>query len=311
MDALALADPAAAEPLVLQALGGDGDPSDWSDERLHAAGIRIRAGKADGAETVKAFLKSGEDLDFVAGETARAASWLPPADGGPVVRRLLALKLEDYDEDDLVAILQAAAALGVGATAERLRPLAAAGPDGALEASVRGAAAGALLRLGDGTGKEVLKDLDETDAADVARGLGARGNEAAFPLLEELLRSEDGDTRAGAARGIADVGGPRAMDGLRRALKDPEEDVRAWAAVGLANLGARDGVAEVRKAAAGKDVWLAIAAWKALAVVGDAESRDAAAKVLAGEVKRVPPLDRHTELMLRVWAAAVIVRTGK
>jgi hypothetical protein len=311
MDALVLADPGAAEPVVLQALGGDGDPSDWGDERLHAAALRIRAGKPDGAETVKAYLKSGEDPADTALETSRAATWLPPAEGAAVVRRLLAAKIDEYAEEDLAAILQAVAVLGDGAGRDELRKLAAPGADDGLEYLVRGAAAGALLRLGDASGRGVLAGLDDFDAADVARGLGARGNDAAVPVIEELLRSEDVDVRLSAARALGDVGGPKALEVLRRALKDPEGDVRAWAAVGLALHGGSDGIAEIRRAAGERDVELAIAAWKALATLGDAESKAAAAKILAGEAPQAANLDRHSGIMLRIWAAALVLRTGK
>jgi HEAT repeat protein len=311
MDALAAVDPAAAEPLVLAALGGDGDPSDWSEERLHAAGLRILAGRADGAETVKAWLKSGEDLSTAALQAARAASLLPPAEGAPAVRRLLGEKFDEYADEDVVAILQAAATLGDGASAAELRKIAGPAGDETRDAAVRGAAAGALVRLGDPDAGKVLDGLDEFDAEEAAKGLGARGNGAAIPLLERLLRSEDGDVRTAAVRSLAEVGGPGAVAAVRGALKDPEPDARAWAAIALALLGGREALPEVRRAAGDRDAEMAAAAWKALALLGDGEAREAAGKLLSGGAGGPPETDRGSALLKRVWAAALVVKTAK
>ncbi len=316
MDALVAVEGAAADPVVLQALGGDGDPASWDDERLHAAGIRIRAGQADGAETVRAFLKSGEDLTTCGGAAAQAASWMPAADGAGVVRRLLAEKTDDYDQDGLMAVVQAAAVLGEGASAEELRRILDAnggkGDEGDLipDYQVGGAAAGALARLGDEAGKRLPPGIESMDAEEFAKGLGARGNDAAVPLLEVLLRSEDSDTRSAAVLALGAVGSGKAAAALRTALKDPEEEVRAAAAVSLALLGGKDDLPAVRKAVDSRDRDVAVAAWKALALLGDADSREAAAKLLTGGAADPGP-DRGLALLKRVWAAALIVKLSR
>ncbi len=316
LDALVAVEGAAADPLVLQALGGDGDPASWDDERLHAAEIRIRAGQADGAETVRAFLKSGEDLTTCAGAAARAASWMAAADGGGVVRRLLAEKMDEFDAENLAGVLQAAAVLGEGASAEELRKILDAnggkGDEGDLipEYQVGGAAAGALARLGDAAGKNLPPGLESMDAGEFAKGLGARGNEAAVPLLEGLLRSEDADARSAAATALGAVGGAKAVAAVKSALKDAEEDVRAAAAVSLALQGGKDDLPAVRKAVDSRDRDVAVAAWKALALLGDADSRDAAAKLLTAGAADPGP-DRGLALLKRVWAAALIVKLAK
>jgi HEAT repeat protein len=316
LDALVAVEGAAADPLVLQALGGDGDPASWDDERLHAAEIRIRAGQADGAEAVRAFLKSGEDLTTCGGMAARAASWMAAADGAGVVRRLLSEKIEDYDQDNLMGVLQAAAVLGEGSSADELRRILDAnggkGDAGDLmpEYEVGGAAAGALARIGDEAGRKLPPDIESMDAEDFAKGLGARGNDAAVPLLEVLLRSEEADTRSAAAMALGAVGGAKAQAALRTALKDADEDVRAAAAVSLALQGGKDDLPAVRKGMDSRDRDVAIAAWKALALLGDADSREPAAKLLTGGSADPGP-DRGLALLKRVWAAALIVKLSR
>jgi HEAT repeat protein len=306
LDALAAVAPAFAEPLVLAAMGGDGDPADWSLPRLHAAGLRIRAGQADGAETVRAYLKAEEslaDTDVTVG-AARAAAAMAPADGAGVVRRILAEKADAFDEEVLASVLQAAAALGDGATPEELKRHLAS--DAWL---VRGAAAGALLRLGADPALRLGEDDTFIEGTEFARGLGVAGNERALPLLAELLKDEEPFTRIAAAQAVGAVGGPKAIAALKAVLKDPDPNVRDAGAAALALLGSTDDMAGVRRASKGRDPDVTVPAWKALALAGDAESRAAAEELLS----QPPPKKGFpgTVLQQHVWAAALLYKTAK
>jgi hypothetical protein len=300
-----------ASPLVLAALGGDGIPEAWSEDRLVAAGIRARQGHPDGPETVRAFLKSEEDLAVAdgLGAAARAAGWMGK-EGGAVVQRLLSLDLEDLDEEDLAEFLRAAAVLGEGATKEGLIRFVAADP-GTWEPLVLGAASGALLKQGDLSGRKALDALREDDwfgAEDFALGLGARGNAAAVPWLKEMLGADSEWTQAAAAAALAVVGGDEAKAALRGALADPADDVNRQAAVSLALLGDRSGIEKVRLAAHSKDPDLAIPAWKALALLGDEGWKEEAGKILSTPWPSAADARSAPETRKRVWAALLMLK---
>lgn len=302
-----------AAPLVLAALGGDGNPEDWGEDRLVAAEIRARQGHADGPETVKAFLKAESDLTVAEdlGAAARAAAWMAKEEGGNVLRRLLAVGLDELDEEDLVEILRAAAVLGEGATKEELLRILAAEED-AFDSAVIGAASGALLRLGDTSGRKAMATLKADDwfgADDFALGLGARGNVAAVPWLKELLAADsDGTTQAAAAVSLEVVGGEEAKAALRGALAFPAVDVARQAAVSLALLGDGAGVEKVRLAAKARDPDLAVPAWKALALVGDAASKEEAEKLLATPWPSAADPRSAPETRRRIWAALLLLK---
>jgi len=304
LEALQSLDPAAAEPLILEALSGDGHAEAWDEDRLAAAALRIRAGKPDGAETVRAFLKAGDFEDWGAvAAAAAAASWMAPEEGGKAVGRLFAGGFADYDEDAQAAVLRAAAVLGRGVPAEDLRAILA-NREEAYEAKVLGAAAGALKRLGDDAGRRVLDSLSDLDwAEEVPPGLAARGNGAVLPWLQGLLRNEDALVRAAAARAIGVVGEKSAAPSLQAALKDEDESVRAEAAVALVVLGDAAGIPGARAAVASQDPEVQAAAWKALALAGDPGSKDAAAALLASPLPGTRSGLRGGALLPRVWAA--------
>ncbi len=314
LDALQALSEAEANPLILQALGGDGDPSDWmmAEARIHAAGLRVRQGQADGAETLKAFLK--EETDFAANgaalEAARAASWLPPAEGGNVVRRLLAGDVTEYDEETLCAILQAAATLGQGASpADLEKVLQAAGS--VFGEAAQGAAAGVLLRLGDSSGRkcmDAIRDDDWTWGSDFALGLAARGNSAAVPWLVEMLGVDEPSTPPAAARALGVIGGPEAIAALRKALAAEDEEIRSEAAVALALLGEKDTMAGVRAAVRAFDPDLRILAWKALAMNPDVPAKAEAVRLLGEPSPNLKDPMRESAVRERVWAAVIVCK---
>lgn len=312
MEALLALDPQAGEAAVLAALGGDGDPGDWSEERMHAAALRLRAGKADGAEAVKAFLALGKEMADAdgLGRAAAAASWMDPAEGGNAIRRMLALPPDDLDEEHLEEILRAAAVLGNGAGVEELRKLATAWEG---DPGVPAAAAGALKKLGDDAGKSLLAaqvEDDWFDGQELARGLGARGNSGVLPWLEQMTAVEDEWTAAAAARSMRVVGDRAAVPALRKALSHEGSDVQAEAAISLAALGEKDALGRVRTALEDRDPEIRAAAWRAVFEAGDAESKAAAVKLLGvGAPNQRDP--RHgAEMQARVWAAALLLRAG-
>ncbi len=313
LEALALVEPQAAAGLLQKALGGDGDPDSWPTDRLYAALLRLRAGQADGGETVRAWLKASAiptEAEGV-GVAAEAASWMGPEAGGAVVRQLLSAPLEDYDEDDLAAILQAAAGLNAGTTVAQLRSVLAGGLD-AWGFRVLGAAAGALKRQGDDGGQEVLK-LAAADngfeADEVAVGLAIRGNPAILLWLDQLLGCEDASARAQAARSLRIVGDVGAIPMLRQAFKDGDASVRAEAAISLAVLGDDSALAGVRDAVRSANESTATDAWRVLGGRGDRASRPAAEKLLATPVPAADDLRRGPALRQRVWAAVVLLRS--
>lgn len=317
LDALVALDPKAAEPLVLQALGGDGDVSEWSSWRLHAAEIRIRAGQPDGAATVRAFGAldaESRPSDGIAA-AARAASWMTAEEGGAVLHRLLAVGVDAFDDDeDLVAVLQAAATLGKGATTAELRKLFV--EEAAFDATVLGAGAGALFRLGDDSGKKALDRIEQDDdwvaeGAEFAQGLGARGNESAIPSLSKIRGVEDEWSRAGAVRALAAIGTPAVVPLLRESLKDADPDVQAEAAVSLALRGEKDVLPLVRKAVTSQHDEIAVRAWRALALLQDAASKEAAEKLLGEPSPGLRDVRRGGALLRRIEAALLILRVSK
>ncbi len=313
IEALAMVEPVTAAALLQQALAGDGDAESWSADRLLAARLRLRAGQADGAETVKAWLQAypdptvGEGVDAV----AEAASWMGADAGGAALRQMLAAPLEDYNEDHLAAILQAAAVLNAGTSVAQLRSIL----DGGVDAwgfRVLGATAGALKRLGDDGGQQVL-DLAAADdwfeADEVAAGLAMRGNTAVLLWLDQLLGCEDASARAQAARSLRIVGDVSAVSLLHQVLDDESPEVRAEAAISLVALGDDSALARVRSAVESSNSGTAIDAWRTLAVHSDRASRPAAAKLLATPLPASDDLRRGPALRRCVWAAAVVLRS--
>ncbi|HEU4395441.1 MAG TPA: hypothetical protein VFS92_07730, partial [Planctomycetota bacterium] len=273
--------------LLLAALGGDGEPGNWGADRLRAAAIRAAAGQADGRETVKAFLRDEPDLassDAVA-PAADAIARMGAEEGGNAIRRLLAVQADEWgDEDQLAAVLQAAAALGAGATKDELLRYAHPKED-AFDARVRGAAAGAMLRLGDARGMTALEAVREDGFGEqeFAVGLGAPGNEAAVEPLVALLSNVDTDYAAkeAAAFSLARIGGEKAKAALVAAMAKGDPDSAPAVATSLALLGDASQIALVRTAAGSKDSDLSVPAWKALALLKDAGSKEAAERLLA------------------------------
>ena len=316
LDALLALSEAEAAPLVLQALGGDGEPGDWNlaEVRLHAAGIRIRQGQADGAETVKAYLKEEPDLGGNSGsaEAARAATRLPPEEGANIVRRLLAVDLSEYDADTtLPAILQAAATLGAGATPADLKRILDAKDENSFGEAAQGAAAGALLRLGDDSGRAAMDAVRESDwfsGDDFAAALGARGNASAIPWLAEMLGADDPFTRGAAARALGVVGGPEVTAPLRKAMADEDADVRAEAAVALALLGNSGDLPAVRAALHLRDDDLRVLAWKALALHPDPDAKEEAVRLLGTPSPNIRDSRREPAVRERVWAAVIVCK---
>jgi HEAT repeat protein len=312
LEALALVDPEKAATLLQQTLAGDGEPDSWSAERLLAARLRLRAGQADGGETITAWLRAYPNPTEAegVGAAAEAASWMGAEAGGAAVRQMLGAPLEDYDEDHLAAVLQAAAVLKAGTSVAQLRSILAGGVE-AWGFRVLGAAAGALKGLGDDGGQRVL-DLAAADdwfeADEVAAGLAMRGNTAVLLWLDQLLGCEDASTRAQAARSLRIVGDAAALPSLRQALGDDHPDVRAEAAISLAVLGDDSALAGVRSGLGSTNSSTAIDAWKTLAGRGDAASRPAAEKLLAAPLPPADDLRRGPALRTRVWAAVVLVR---
>ena len=314
MDAWNALDSAAAEPAVLAALGGDGDATEWSEDRLHAAGIRLRAGKPDGAATLAEFLKTGAEMVDADGlpDAARSASWLPPGEGGNFVRRLLAEPADGFDEEHLEEILRTAAVLGNGASPADLKRFLDA-EDGTWELGVVGAAAGALMRLGDDSGGKVIDALaaeDWFDAEEAARGLGARGNVSVLPWLTRMLTCDQEWTRAAAARAMGVVGDRSSVPALVKALADPDGDVQAEAAIALLRVGDRTGIDRARKALSDMDPEIRTAAWRAVFESSDEGSREAATALLGVGCPNPKDPKRGPEAQCRVWAAALLLRLG-
>ena len=315
LEALTLLPGHDATRLVLAALGGDGEPGDWGADRLRAAAIRAAAGQADGRETVKAFLRDEPDLgssDAVA-SAADAIARMGAEEGGNAIRRLLAVKFEDWgDEEQLAAVLQAAATLGAGATKDEL--LRYAHPkDDAFDARVRGAAAGAMLRLGDARGMTALEAVrdDGFGEQEFAVGLGAPGNEAAVEPLAALLSNPDADYAAkeSAAFSLARIGGEKAKAALLAAMAKGDPDSAPSVATSLALLGDASQIALVRTAAGSKDSDLSIPAWRALALLNDAGSKEAAEKLLAEPRKSTADPQHEPGTRMRIWAALLLLRT--
>ena len=316
LEALQSLDPAAVEPLLMAVLGGDGDPEDWSEERLGAAALRVRAGNPDGAATVRGYLKADRESPFWtegALPAARAASWMAPAEGAAVLSSLLTAPLDEYDEDAQATMFGAVAVLGAGSPAEDLRAMLKAGKD-TWEPQVLGAVAGALKRLGDDAGKTLLDALAAdrwTGGEDMARGLGARGNAAVLPWLASLLTCEDSSARAAAARAMAEVGDRSAIPALQAALRDEDAWVRDEAAVSLLVLGDAASLPAARAASSSRDSEVQVLAWKALAQAGDPGSKDAAAALLASSLPGPRDGRRGNALHPRVWAARLWLGTEK
>ena len=298
-------------PLVLAALGGDGDPGEWGEDRLRAAAMRAARGHADGRETVKAFLREESDLADADGTAAAAlaAARMGPEEGGNALRRMMAVEPDDWtDEETFAAVLQGVASLGAGATPEELRRIVTATED-QYDAIVLGAASGALLRLGDESGRAAFEAVREEglDLEGFARGLGAPGNAAAVPWLSEILLGEDDPFASeAAALALAAVGGDAAKAALRRGLGKGTAD--AATAVALALLGDSSDLARVRTARDGRDPDLSIPAWRALALLGDGGSREAAERLLAapGRSSADPLFEAGTRP--RVWAALLLLK---
>jgi hypothetical protein len=313
LEALAVVEPQAAAVLLQNALGGDGDPESWSADRLYAALLRLRAGQADGGETVRAWLgaypvpSEGEGV----GAAAQAASWMGPEAGGAVLRQMLSAPLDDYDEDDLAAILQAAAVLNAGTSVARLRAIL----DGGAEAwgfRVLGATAGALRRLGDSSGQSVMELAaadDWFEADEVAAGLAMRGNTTVLLWLDQLLGCDDASARAQAARALRTVGDVAALPALRQALGDDDANVRAEAAISLVILGDDSALARVREALGSASTGTAIDAWRVLATHADRASKPAAEKLLSAPLPAADDLRRGPALRQCVWAAAVLLQS--
>lgn len=307
LEALHSVDPASAEPLVLAALSGDGVADSFDDDRLAAAALRIGAGKPDGAETVRAYVKAGDFTDdYAVAAAAAAAARMPAEEGARAVAALFGGGFRDYAEEAQMAILQAAAALGKGVPADELRAILA-NKDDAYEDRVLGAAAGALRRLGDDSGKRLVEKIEDLDwAEEFLQGLGTRGNESVAPWLEGLLRHEDSDVRAGAARALGEVGAKGAAAALKAALGDEDEFVRGEAAVALLALGDAAGLPGARAATKSRDPDLQAMAWRALALAGDAESKAAAVALLASACPGPGDGRRGQALLPRVWAARLV-----
>jgi len=314
LEALASLPGAAAAPELLEALGGDGDPEDFAEERLVAARLRIAAKQPDGAETLRRYLDllSSEDAIFdddAAAAAAEAAAALAGEPGRAALARLLSAPDEFMDES-LARALRAAASLGGGASPEALKALLV-DEEEDWEDLVAGAAAGALLRLGDRSGEvalaAALAEEAEVDAEEFARGLAATGNATVLPWLERLLACEDPSARSQAARAAGVVGDRAAVPALVAALGDDDTDVRADAAVALAALGAPEGRNGARAAAEkSADSDLRARAWRVLGDVGDAGALDAAARLLAAPAPPQGDPRREGALLERVWAARLV-----
>jgi hypothetical protein len=313
LDALVALPGRDATPDVLRALGGDGDPAEWGEARLHAAALRIRRGQADGAETLKAYVREEKEPagNDASAEAAKAAAWLGGAEGAAAMRLLLVPDLSAYDADALTAVLQAATTLGAGATAADARRVLDA-REGEFDTSVLGAAAGLLLRLGDPTARKALDAAMEDGffVEEFAAGLGAPGNGAVVPWLEELARNDDLLARAGAARALGDVGGPAAGAALRRLLEDADADVRAESAVSLALLGDKDVLPRVRAALSIRDDDLRIRAWRALALLGDPAAKEDAVRLLGEPSPNLRDPFRGPAVRQRIWAALLLLKTS-
>jgi HEAT repeat protein len=172
-------------------------------------------------------------------------------------------------------------------------------------------AGGALLRLGHGEGKNVLRsvllgasDWQERRAAvraidpatavpSVADVIGEALDKEKEPLVREALYRKLGAAvgkaaaaqqrkalsepvpffRLIAADGLCGNGDPAGCEALIRGLSDPEANVRAEAARRLGNLTVVDAVPALRKATDDPVVWVANAARRALARIEAAPSR--------------------------------------
>ncbi len=315
LEALATLRPEGWQAALDKVLGGDGDPEDWTEVRLLAAGIAIAAGDARGEATLKAFLaQEPDDLLFdteAVAAAAEAAVRLPAPQAARVIARILAEDPDDFDDEELARIGRAAASLEALDAAASLRKIF--GED-LWDMEARGAAAGALLRGGDAAGEALVRSVetgeDTLDGEDLASGLGAPGNADVLPWLRRLAAVDDPLIRPAAVRAMGVVGVAGAREDLAKALGDEDQDVRHEAAIALTRMGDPAGLPATRAAARENgDADLRVRAWRALAEAGDAGAVDLAREVLA----RALPADskanthaRYVAALEKVWAARLV-----
>jgi HEAT repeat protein len=309
LEALTLIESLPVDDDINRMLSGDGDPDNWDEVRLRAAALKAKGGHADGLATLRAFLDSTdalEDADLQV-EAARAARWLPAADAAGILRRLL-VDLDVHDEDTLAEVLRAVATVGEGASQEELSRLLA-DADEDWGAVTQGAAAGALLRMGDRSGEAkvnlIIEEDDGFDGEEFALGLGARGNGAVLPWLEKFLQTEDEFSREAAAHAMRIIGDKQALDTLKAHAQDDDKDVRWAVGLAMAALGDASGLPLVRECISySKDVDVRIEAWRILGDYRDAEVRETAATLLAAHVSDSKL--KGYSLLERIWAARLV-----